>query len=180
MKRLFTIGILVLAVAAMLVAPAYATSSPDDPAGFHGVGPSSVGVSPDGRVGIRGRGVLASADRPAASFYTPPALKAMGLRWQALADAQPAASFYTPAALKAMGERYEAEAQYLLTHGSNTTPDDRSGIRGTGPVSTVQPVADGGVDWGNVGIGVGSGVFALLVASGMIFAVRRSRRVAHA
>ncbi len=169
MKRLLTIGILVLAVAAMLVAPAYAAASP----------------------------------RPAASFYTPAALRAMGLRWQAMADAQasavtpddrvgirgsgvlagtdrPAASFYTPAALKAMGERYEAQAQYVLTHGSNTTPDDRGGIRGTGPVSTVQAVADDGVDWGNVGIGVGSGVFALLVASGMIFTVRRSRRVAHA
>ena len=58
-----------------------------------------------------------ASDKPAASYYTPAALKAMGERYQAAArfykthgqvSDRPAASFYTPAALKAMGERYKA------------------------------------------------------------------------
>jgi tetratricopeptide (TPR) repeat protein len=62
-----------------------------------------------------------AADRPAASYYTPAALKAMGARYEAAARFykthntaldRPAESFYTPAALKAMGERYQAEWRF--------------------------------------------------------------------
>jgi hypothetical protein len=62
-----------------------------------------------------------AADRPAASYYTPAALKAMGEQYQAAArfykkhntaSDRPAESFYTPAALKAMGERYQAEWRF--------------------------------------------------------------------
>jgi len=62
-----------------------------------------------------------ASDRPAASYYTPTALKAMGERYQAAAtfytthrqvSDRPAASFYTPAALRAMGERYKAETLF--------------------------------------------------------------------
>lgn len=62
-----------------------------------------------------------ASDRPAASYYTPAALKAMGERYQAAARLyaaktyskdRPAESFYTPAALKAMGERYKAETAF--------------------------------------------------------------------
>jgi predicted NAD-dependent protein-ADP-ribosyltransferase YbiA (DUF1768 family) len=62
-----------------------------------------------------------ASDRPAASYYTPAALKAMGERYKAATrfykthpqvSDRPAASFYTPAALKAMGERYKAQALF--------------------------------------------------------------------
>jgi hypothetical protein len=184
MRRFLTRGILVVAVAGALVPAANAGPMLDD-SFRRGNGPSAVNVSPDDRVGVRGTGVLARSDRPAASFYTPAALQAMGDRWQAVAEAQavsdrPAASFYTPAALQAMGARYQALAQYELTHGPSVAPDDRVGIRGPEPVPGVHQVSDDGVNWGNVGIGIGSAAFALLLASAMIFTVRRSRRVAHA
>ena len=62
-----------------------------------------------------------ASDKPAASYYTPAALKAMGERYQAAARFykthsqgvdRPAASYYTPAALKAMGERYQVAANF--------------------------------------------------------------------
>ena len=62
-----------------------------------------------------------ASNRPAASYYTPAALEAMGERYQAAAtfyrthsqvSDRPAASFYTPAALKAMGERYKAQTLF--------------------------------------------------------------------
>lgn len=183
MKRFLTRGIVVVAVAAALVPAANAYPMLDD-ALRGGNAPTAVNVSPDDRVGVRGIGVVAAAERPAASFYTQAALQAMGDRWQAVAEAQapgrPAASFYTPAALQAMGARYQAQAQYELTQGPSAAPDDRVGIRGPQPVPGVHQVSDDGVNWGNLGIGVASATFALLVASAMIFTVRRSRRVAHA
>ncbi|MDQ3876676.1 MAG: hypothetical protein M3322_14215, partial [Actinomycetota bacterium] len=131
MRRLLTRGILVVAVAGALVPAANAYPMLDD--GLHpGNDPSVVNVSPDDRAGARDIGVV--ADRPAASFYTQAALRAMGERWQAVAEAQapgrPAASFYTPAALRAMGERYQAQARYEVTHGASAAPDDRVGVRG--------------------------------------------------
>ncbi len=68
----------------------------------------------------------AKIDRPAASFYSPQALKAMGDRWTAMAAFyqhkptatrvidRPAASFYSPQALKAMGDRWTAMATFYL------------------------------------------------------------------
>ncbi len=62
-----------------------------------------------------------ASDRPAASYYTPAALKAMGDRYRAAArfyatksqtGDRPAASFYTPAALKALGDRYQAQTAF--------------------------------------------------------------------
>lgn len=62
--------------------------------------------------------------RPAASHYTPAALKAMGERWNAVAASyeKPAAAHYTPAALKAMGERWQAVANYYATQPQQPTP----------------------------------------------------------
>ena len=62
-----------------------------------------------------------ASDKPAASYYTPAALKAMGERYQAAArfyrtrsqvSDRSAESFYTPAALQAMGERYQTAANF--------------------------------------------------------------------
>ncbi len=68
-------------------------------------------------------------DRPAASFYSNQALKAMGDRWTAMAAYykahptkpstpriidRPAASFYSNQALKAMGDRWTAMADHYL------------------------------------------------------------------
>lgn len=58
-----------------------------------------------------------ATSRPAASYYTPAAVSAMGARYQAMADwylTRPAASYYTPAALGAMGARYQALADRYL------------------------------------------------------------------
>jgi hypothetical protein len=88
---------------------------------------------------------------------------------------KPAASFYTPAALNAMALNYQAQYQYYVTHGPGTTPDDRVvGIRGTGPVPT--STVSEGTDWGKIGAGLGSGVFAVLLAAGCVVILRRSRR----
>ena len=66
-------------------------------------------------------GSATASAKPAASYYTPAALKAMGERYQAAAQFyttnnapadRPAESYYTPAALKAMGERYNAETRF--------------------------------------------------------------------
>lgn len=71
-------------------------------------------------VAVTASAATASA-RPAASYYTPAALKAMGERYQAAAryyttpskqSDRPAESYYTPAALKAMGERYNAQTRF--------------------------------------------------------------------
>jgi hypothetical protein len=97
---------------------------------------------------------------------------------QAAANA-PAASFYTDAALDAWGQRLQAQANQFLTTGSNVSPDDRVGVRGTGPVTTATPVSDTGIDWGKFGIGLGAGALALMLAAGL-FAVMRSRHPVHA
>ena len=135
----------------------------------------------------------------AASFYTPEALNAMGLRAQAEAQyfltqgpsagaddrivsvGQPASSFYTAAALNAMGQRANAQANYYLTQGSGVGSDDRIvGVRGTGPVATATPVSDDGFgSWDKVGIGLAGAAFALLLGVGLLATLRRSK-VAHA
>ena len=136
----------------------------------------------------------------AASFYTPEALNAMGLRAQAQAQyyltqgpsagaddrivsvGKPASSFYTQAALDAMGQRWTAQANYYLSQGSGVSPDDRVGIgiRGSGPTETVVPVSDDGFgSWDKVGIGLAGAAFALLLGMGLLLTVRRSK-VAHA
>lgn len=134
----------------------------------------------------------------AASFYTPEALNAMGLRAQAQAQyyltqgpsagsddrivpvAKPASSFYTQAALDAMGQRWTAQVDYYLSQSSGVSPDDRVGIRGSGPTETVTPVSDDGFgSWDKVVIGLGGTLFALLLGAGLLLTVRRSK-VAHA
>jgi hypothetical protein len=111
----------------------------------------------------------------ASSFYTPAALRADGLRWQALADSQPASSFYTPAALDAWAARMQAQAQYELAKVGNVSPDDRTGVHGIGPQPVVT-TGDDGVDVRVIGIGLGSGFFALLLVGGFVLMMRRSRR----
>jgi hypothetical protein len=92
---------------------------------------------------------------------------------------KPAASFYTDAALDAWGQRLQTQANYFLTQGTTVSPDDRVGVRGTGPVTTSTPVSDTGIDWGKFGIGLGAGALALMLAAGL-FGVMRSRRPVHA
>ena len=79
-------------------------------------------------------GSATASDRPAASYYTPAALKAMGERYQAAARFyanhtasadRPAESYYTPAALKAMGERYNAETRYYNRLAKKSTAANR-------------------------------------------------------
>src|SRR5262245_35217063 len=127
-----------------------------------------------------------SGNESVANLYTPSALAAWGQRMQAQVDyyrsglnERPAASYYTPEALNAWGQRMQAEATYYLSKSGGTVPDDRSGVRGSGP-TPVPVTSDDGTNWGTIGLGVGSGVFAVLLAAGFAVAVRRSRHVAHA
>jgi hypothetical protein len=73
-----------------------------------------------------------------------------------------AASYYTPEALNAWGLRMQAQAK--LYTGQTDAP--AASARGT--------------DWGNVAIGLGGGVFAVMLAAGLVVSVRRSRRLVHA
>ena len=67
----------------------------------------------------------------AASHYTPQALKALGLQWEAkasfygkrsvsLKNGRPAASFYTQRVLRAMGERGEAMSRFYASESQTT------------------------------------------------------------
>ena len=129
----------------------------------------------------------------AASFYTPEALNAMGLRAQAQAQhyltqgpsaARTTASCRSASRLRAstrrprstMGQRWTAQANYYLSQGSGVSPDDRVGIgiRGSGPTETVVPVSDDGFgSWDKVGIGLAGAAFALLLGMGLLLTVRR-------
>jgi uncharacterized protein YfiM (DUF2279 family) len=112
--------------------------------------------------------------QPAASFYTPAALKAEGLRMNAMARAygqqsttapdlverwvgrQPAASFYTPAALKAEGLRMQALARAYERQSTNS---------GTSSFDTRDAL-----------IGAAGGLGVAICAAGLLIAVVRSRR----
>jgi hypothetical protein len=86
---------------------------------------------------------------------------------------------YTPEELQAL-IRYSnasfAEKKAILAgtkdpfYGTHTAvrPDDRSGLRGVGPVSATQSTSSG-FDWGDAGIGaIGAAGFSLLLAGGML------------
>ena len=100
----------------------------------------------------------------AASHYTPQALRAMGLRYTALAnsytaappDSGSAASHYTPQALRAMGLRDTALANsYTVAH--------------------TQASASPGFNWADAGIGA-AGIIVILGAAGASTTLIRHRR----
>lgn len=105
-----------------------------------------------------------------ATFYTPQALKADGLRWQALADhytqleSRPAASFYTPQTLIAQGLRWQAMARVYRTK--------------TAPAATVS--RSSGFDWDAALIGAAGSFGLATCATALVLATRRRRaKLAH-
>lgn len=106
-----------------------------------------------------------------------------------------AASHYTAAALKAMGQRYQAMANAydeqqstilgsgnpVPTYPSAVRPDNRAGVRGvvdtpsTSPAPVATPVAaqpDDNFSWGDAGLGAGA---SLLIVAALIGSARLTR-----
>jgi hypothetical protein len=103
--------------------------------------------------------VTASAlavDRPAASFYTPQQLQTISQSWAARARYErerdrPAASFYTPQQLQTISQSWAA----------------RGGVFARPASTPLTPVAGGGLDWGDFGIGAGAMLGLALLAVGL-------------
>jgi hypothetical protein len=130
----------------------------------------------------------ASNDRPAASFYTPLALQAEGLRLQGMAQVyermqglkadglrlkgiaqvyqgmqdRPAASFYTPQALKAQGLRWEGIAEAYGAHKTASAPTSSS--------------SSSGFDWSAAFIGAASMLGLAMAGAALLVGARRVRR----
>lgn len=117
-----------------------------------------------GRLVVLGLVVGACAASPAAAITDPPA-KVGGAA---------AASYYTPEALKAQALRWQAMARF---YGATSRPDDRGGLRTSAPSAPVQvQVTRTGFDWGDAGIGAATGfVFAACAAAGLMVSRRRER-----
>jgi hypothetical protein len=127
--------------------------------------------------------------RPASSFYTPQALKAMSARYEAQARFyahRPASSFYTTKALYALGAREEAKAEAYANRPASSfyTPQAlkamsaRYEAQARAYEQAQLTKADDGFGWTNAGIG--SGVFVGLLILGGVATLtvrKRPRRV---
>ena len=106
----------------------------------------------------------AGSDRPAASFYTPLALKAEGLRWQGLQQRyhrlaeRPASSYYTPLELRVEGLRWQAMARTYERRTASPTS-----VRAGSP----------GFQWSDAGIGAAVGLAFAACAVALVAATRR-------
>ena len=102
-----------------------------------------------------------------ADFYkqlqspTPAAVKADGLRWQAIARFYQQQQTPTPAAIRADGLRWQAIARAYGVH-TVTTPSQSS--------------SGSGFDFGAAGIGALAALGLAVIASGLIVMARHSRR----
>ena len=92
---------------------------------------------------------------------TPAAIKADGLRWQAMADFYKQQQTPTPAAIRADGLRWQAIARAYGVH-TVTTPSQSS--------------SGSGFDFGAAGIGALAALGLAVIASGLIVMARHSRR----
>jgi len=92
---------------------------------------------------------------------TPAAIKADGLRWQAMADFYKQLQSPTPAGIKADGLRWQAIARTYGVH-TVTTPSQSS--------------SGSGFDFGAAGIGALAALGLAVIASGLMVMVRRIRR----
>jgi hypothetical protein len=71
---------------------------------------------------------------PTYDTYSPQALKALNQRYEKMGEAYLLkSSGYSPQALKALGEMWQAKAAAFQA----TRPDDRGGIKGVGPTTTI-------------------------------------------
>ena len=92
---------------------------------------------------------------------TPAAIKADGLRWQAMADFYKRLQSPTPAGIKADGLRWQAIARTYGVH-TVTTPSQSS--------------SGSGFDFGAAGIGALAALGLAVIASGLMVMARRIRR----
>jgi hypothetical protein len=115
------------------------------------------------RLAALGLVVAACAAAPAGAITDPPAST----------GTPTTASYYTPEALKAQGLRWTAMAEF---YGSKSRPDDRSGLRTTSRSTPVTVLATGtGFDWTDAGVGAATGFLVAACAAAGITAVRRER-----
>jgi hypothetical protein len=140
--------------------------------------------------------------------YSPQALRALGLRGEAMAAYFEKSTGYTPQALQALGERGEAMSTYYLGSGTpdwveraalreinggrveagRQAPDviqsptrDLIGVDAVGRTSPTlaSPVADDSFDWNTVGLAGGTALFLVALAIGGLVGVRSRGGVAH-
>ena len=117
---------------------------------------------------------------------TPAAIKADGLRWQAMADFYKQQQSPTPAAVKADGLRWQAIARFYQQQQTPTPAAIRAdGLRwqaiarayGVHTVTTPSQSSSGsGFDFGAAGIGALAALGLAVIASGLIVMARHSRR----
>jgi hypothetical protein len=90
---------------------------------------------------------------------------------------RPASSYYTPAALKAMGDRYQAQAESIGLSATRAAvrPDDRGAIRGVEEPPVVAVGESSGLDWRDAGIGALAAFGAVFLAGLTMVAMRRQR-----
>jgi hypothetical protein len=114
---------------------------------------------------------LAADDRPAASFYTPQALKAMSANWAAkgrLLGSPDAASFYTREQLQAMSSNWAAKGRLL-----GNTDWTANVLREAPPAASG---SSGKFKWSDFGMGAGAMLGAVMLAAGLGAAFHYGRR----
>jgi hypothetical protein len=190
-RRITKLAAAALAVAAVAAPATQAANRPDDRPGMQGATPA-VAVPdvferaairghvnlrgsrfdrPDNRPGMLGVGTL---DRPAASYYTPEALKADGARLQGQV------AIYAGTTSKvAVPDVFERAVLRGPQGQPSLHPNDRPGQLGPGQISAEPSVSTGGgsFDWSDalVGGGAGIGIALLLFASAMAVGSHRRR-----
>ncbi len=116
---------------------------------------------------------------------TPAAIKADGLRWQAMADFYKQLQSPTPAAIKADGLRWQAIARFYEQQQRPTPAAIRAdGLRwqaiartyGVHTVTTSSRSSGSGFDFGAAGIGALAALGLAVLASGLMVMARRIRR----
>ncbi len=116
---------------------------------------------------------------------TPAAIKADGLRWQAMADFYKHRQSPTPAGIKADGLRWQAIARFYEQQQSPTPAGIKAdGLRwqaiartyGVHTVTTSSRSSGSGFDFGAAGIGALAALGLAVIASGLMVMVRRIRR----
>jgi hypothetical protein len=116
---------------------------------------------------------------------TPAAIKADGLRWQAMADFYKQLQSPTPAGIKADGLRWQAIARFYQQQTPTPAAIRADGLRwqaiarayGVHTVTTPSQSSSGsGFDFGAAGIGALAALGLAVIASGLIVMARHSRR----
>jgi hypothetical protein len=116
---------------------------------------------------------------------TPAAIRADGLRWQAMADSYKHLQTPTPAGIKADGLRGQAIARFYEQQRPTPEAIRADGLRwqaiartyGVHTVTTPSPSSSGsGFDFGAAGIGALAALGLAVLASGLMVMARRIRR----